>query len=352
MTISSPVIQFELPENLACPLPTEERGLRRDDVRLLVTADDGKVVKHSHFHQLTEFLQPGDLLVVNTSATVAAAIPLHLPNGNEGVLHLSNQLKNGRWLVEIRAIENNKTKRWKKGQEAMLLNLPNGGQLQLKQRFYNNHHLLDLWEVDLLLPKSIETYLHENGRAIRYSYSDKHYPLSYYQTQFSTTMGSAEMPSAARGFTVELVEKLIAKGVDIVPVLLHTGVSSLELDEKPYPEYMEISAISAQKINEAKQNGARVIAVGTTAIRALESAVDENNQVKAFKGHTELFIDHDYKMKIADALLTGFHEPEASHLLMLQALVSVRHLEEAYATAINNNYYWHEFGDLHLIFSN
>lgn len=349
MTVIDPIIQFELPENLACPLPTEERGIRRDDVRLLVTAKNGNQIQHSYFHQLTDYLQAGDLLVVNTSATIPAAIPLQFPNGEQGVLHLSNQRKNGHWLVEIRAFANNKTKRWKKGRRGMIFDLPNGGKIELKKRFYRQNRLLDLWEVVISLPSDLNTYLNEYGQAIRYSHQHKPFPLDYYQTQFSVTPGSAEMPSAARGFTKELVQKLLNKGIEIASVLLHTGVSSLEIDEKPYPEYMEMSRQSANKINRAKDQGKRIIAVGTTAIRALESSVDQQGNVQAFKGHTELFIEQDYEMKVADALLTGFHEPMASHLHMLQSLVTARHLEKAYQAAISKEYYWHEFGDLHLI---
>ncbi len=346
-TIST--IQFELPSQLACPLPTEERGVTRDQIRLLVTSNNGDDVQHSHFSHLGDFLQAGDLLVVNTSATLPAAIPLDLPNGKQGVLHLSNKLPNGRWLVEIRAIENNKTRRWKAGEKGMYFQLPHGGHLKLIKRFYNQDHLLDLWEIELSTPDNIEAYLMKSGQAIKYNHVQKNYPLDYYQTCFSSTPGSAEMPSAARGFTPELVSKLLKKGVDFAPILLHTGVSSLEIDEKPYPEYMEVSELSARKIRLAKTLGHRIVAVGTTAVRAVESSVDERGVIQAFKGHTSLFIHQDDSMKVVDALLTGFHEPMASHLHILQALVSDEHLEKAYTEAIDAGYFWHEFGDLHLL---
>lgn len=351
MINTTSTIQFELPTQLACPLPTEERGVARDQVRLLVTSENGESIEHSHFDRLADFLQAGDLLVVNTSATLPAAIPLDLPQGKQGVLHLSNKLPNGRWLVEIRAIQDNKTRRWKEGNKGMYFELPNGGHLKLIERFYNQDHLLDLWEVELSTPINIEAYLLESGRAIKYNHVQKSYPLAYYQTCFSSSPGSAEMPSAARGFTPDLLNELLKKGVLFAPVLLHTGVSSLEIDEKPYPEYMEISQLSASKIRLAKEQGRRVIAVGTTAIRAVESATDKEGSIQAFKGHTSLFIHQDDSMKIVDALLTGFHEPMASHLHMLQALVSGEHLEKAYDEAISNDYFWHEFGDLHLIFT-
>jgi len=178
---------------------------------------------------------------------------------------------------------------------------------------------------------------------------DHPHPLAYYQTFFSFHAGSSEMPSAGRGFTQQLVDKLVAKGIQFAPILLHTGVSSLEEDEKPYPEYMEVHPVSAAIINAAKQKGKRIIAIGTTGIRAIESAVNAEGKVQAFKGHTDLFIEQDTPLKVADGLLTGFHEPKASHLHMLQGLAGYAHIERAYKAALAEDYYWHEFGDLHLI---
>lgn len=345
-----PIVQFELPQTLACPLPTEERGIARDDVRLLVSQKDGASIEHTHFHQLDHFLQAGDVLVVNTSATIPAAIPITLYDGKRAMLHLGNQLNNKHWLAEIRLLSNNKTHRWKGGQAGLQIKLPASGSIELMQRFHQAGHLLDLWEIKLNLPSSLMAYLHQHAQPIKYSNTHKPYPVSYYQTHFAQQAGSAEMPSAARGFTARLVEKLEKKGVIIAPILLHTGVSSLEINEKPYPEYMEISTASAQLINKAKVHGQRIIAVGTTAIRALESAVDKNGALQAYKGYTELYIEHDHQLQIVDGLLSGFHEPEASHLHMLQALISAQHLQKAYQAAIQEQYYWHEFGDLHLMF--
>jgi S-adenosylmethionine:tRNA ribosyltransferase-isomerase len=146
-----------------------------------------------------------------------------------------------------------------------------------------------------------------------------------------------------------LIERLLKKGVVLAPILLHTGVSSLEENETPYPEYMEIDPVSASIINTAKSQGRRIIAVGTTAIRAIESAVNSEGRVIPYQGNTELFIDEGYTMKVADGLLTGFHEPRASHLNMLQAIAGYEHVDRAYQAAIEAGYYWHQFGDLHLI---
>ena len=342
------IIQFTLPEALACPLPTEERGIRRDQVRLMVSEQDGEQISHHLFQDLADVLKAGDVLVVNTSATVPAALPIQLPQG-DGRLHLSNQLEEGHWLVEIRTLAQNNTRRWRAGTAGQVFALPGGARLRLLHRYYQNREALDLWVADIDLPTASATYLRAHALPVKYLRVDQNYPLQYYQTYFGQQPGSTEMPSAARGFTPELVDKLLHKGVQIVPILLHTGISSLETDEEPYPEYMEVSALSAQRINLAKAKGQRIIAVGTTAIRALESAVDERGQVQAYRGNTSLYIKANHQLRMASGLLTGFHEPEASHLHMLQALASRQHLQRAYQTALREQYHWHEFGDLHLI---
>ncbi|MEP6596835.1 MAG: S-adenosylmethionine:tRNA ribosyltransferase-isomerase, partial [Ginsengibacter sp.] len=197
--------------------------------------------------------------------------------------------------------------------------------------------------------QSLGKYLAAHARPIQYEKLDQQYPLSYYQTFFSFHPGSSEMPSAGRGFTADLIEAILKIGVLVVPVLLHTGVSSLEENETPYPEYMEIDPVTASIINVAKSQGRRIIAVGTTAIRALETAVNIEGIVISWQGNTELFIDENYNMKIVDGLLTGFHEPRASHLNMVQSLAGFEHINMTYQVALENGYYWHQFGDLHLI---
>ncbi|HAS44467.1 MAG TPA: queuosine biosynthesis protein [Microscillaceae bacterium] len=342
------LIQFELPQHLACPLPTELRNMPRDAVRLLVTTGAGEA-SHDVFSNFDQYLQAGDVLVVNTSATVASAFAITLPNGKPGRLHLSTQLSDKEWLIEIRAIEGNTTTRWKAGQEGMKFKLPENVTVKLKERFYKNDQLLDLWVAEFDIRQEEEGYRHRYGQPIKYTQLENPFPLSYYQTFFSFHLGSAEMPSAGRGFTESLLRKLVRKGVVLAPITLHTGVSSLEEDEKPYPEYMEINPVTALLINTAKEEGRRVVAVGTTAIRAIESVANAQGQVKAFRGHTDLYIEDTHQMRVADGLLTGFHEPKASHLHMLQSLAGFEHIERAYQQAIEADYYWHQFGDLHLI---
>lgn len=347
-TITHPTIQFDLPKHLACPQPTEERNMRRDEVRLLVTNGRGQA-EHSHFYDLGSYLQAGDVLVVNTSAVRSSALPVFLPGGREGRIHFSSRLNEEEWLIEIRKIKGQKTIRWKGGSEGMVFPLPAAAQIKLKERYYNDHRLLDLWVAEFSTHLRPEAYLAVHAQPIQYEKLNEAYPLTYYQTFFNFHPGSAEMPSASRGFTTALVENLLRKGVVFAPVLLHTGISSLEEDETPYPEYMEINPVSAAIVNTAKSQKKRIIPVGTTAVRAIESAADEDGRLMPYKGYTELFIDGGYRVKVADGLLTGFHEPRASHLHMLQSIAGHKHIEEAYRTAISHAYYWHQFGDMHLI---
>lgn len=348
MNTVAAVIQFDLPQRLACPEPTEERNIARDDVRLLMTSGSGEI-EHTTFNQVDRYLHNGDVLVVNTSATRASALPVSLPNDRVGVVHVSNRINDREWLIEIRELVENKTMRWHEGKEEMVFKLPGEAAVRLRSRFYQNQRLLNLWIAEFNAKKPIEIYLAERAGPIQYDKLNARYPLSYYQTFFSFHPGSSEMPSAGRGFTSPLIEKLLKKGIVFAPVLLHTGVSSLEENERPYPEYMEMSPLSAAIINAAKNGGRRIIAVGTTMVRAVESSVNEHGTVSVYQGKTDLVIDEGYKMKFIDGLLTGFHEPRASHLNMIQAIGGFEHIEKSYKIAVAENYCWHQFGDLHLI---
>lgn len=351
MNATSSIIQFELPEYLACPIPTEDRHISRDEVRLLVTTASG-AIEHTSFKHVDQYLQAGDVLVVNTSATRASALPVSLPSGRQGMVHVSSKVVNDwEWLVEIREITDDKTIRWNNGDEEMRLQLPGEAEIILRKRFYSDNQRIGLWVAEFKIKQepNVESYLAKHAQPIQYQKLNERYPLSYYQTFFSFHSGSAEMPSAGRGFTPSLIEKLLKKGIVFAPVLLHTGVSSLEENERPYPEYMEMSPLSAAIINTAKSQGRRIVAVGTTMVRAVESALDKNGFVKPFGGSTDLFISEDHTLKLINGLITGFHEPKASHLHMIQAIAGLDHVEQAYHAAIKANYYWHQFGDLHLI---
>ena len=348
MIITSDIIQFELPEPLACPKPTELRNISRDAVRLLISSGNGQI-EQAKFKNLPDYLNEGDVLVVNTSATQASAFPVLLPNQRQGVVHFSTPISNNNWLVEIREIVGDTTVRWREGHNNQVFQLPGKASITLKSKFYQDRELLHLWSVEFTANENFQQYAKVHGRPIKYQNLNNGYPLDYYQTFFSDRPGSAEMPSAGRGFTQSLVNNLLAKGIVFAPILLHTGISSLEEHESPYPEYFEIDAVSASALNYAKGKGHRIIAVGTTSVRAVESATNRRGVVVPFRGHTNMYIKSNDPMKTINGLVTGFHEPRASHLHMLQSLAGREHIQRAYQYAIKEEYYWHQFGDLHLI---
>ncbi|MET4923984.1 S-adenosylmethionine:tRNA ribosyltransferase-isomerase, partial [Streptomyces sp. PSRA5] len=197
--------------------------------------------------------------------------------------------------------------------------------------------------------------LRRHGRPIRYGYTERDQPLSAYQTVFALPSpdgsGSAEMPSAGRPFTARLVAELVSRGVQFAPIRLDTGVASAEAHEPPYPERFEVPAATARLVNAAKAGpgGGRIVAVGTTAVRALESAAGPGGTVRAASGWTDLVVTPRRGVRVVDGLLTGLHEPEASHLLMLEAIAGRQALECAYTEALRHLYLWHEFGDVHLV---
>jgi S-adenosylmethionine:tRNA ribosyltransferase-isomerase len=201
----------------------------------------------------------------------------------------------------------------------------------------------------LTVPGQVHEYLERFGFPIRYGYVPRRWPISYYQTVFAREVGSAEMPSASRGFTVEIVRRLESKGTTIVPVLLHAGVASLEQHEPPHEEYFRVCPEAAIAINRARDAGGWVVAAGTSVVRAVESVSTSDGVVHGGEGWARLVITPERGLFAVDALLTGLHEPHASHLAMLEALAGREHLRAAYAEAIREQYLWHEFGDLHLI---
>jgi S-adenosylmethionine:tRNA ribosyltransferase-isomerase len=170
-----------------------------------------------------------------------------------------------------------------------------------------------------------------------------------YQNVYATQPGSAEMPSAGRPFTPEVITGLVAKGVGVAPVVLHTGVASLEADELPYPERMTVPEPTAQQVKCAHRGGHRVIAVGTTVVRALETAGEDDGTVRAYDGWTDLVISPDHGVRVVDGMITGWHEPASSHLMMLEAIAGRGLLQTSYEEARAQGFRWHEFGDTHLI---
>lgn len=330
-------LDFVLPSELEAHAPPEARGLRADEVRLLVSKGDGSKVAHATFTDLPSFLRPGDLLVANDSATLPAALTVVRPGAGPFALHLSTRLSDHIWVVEPRhaAVDIGE-----------VLPLPGGGSATVLAPYSSSARL---WEARLDLPSPVFDYLREWGLPISYKHAPGRWPLRFYQTVYAREPGSAEMPSAGRPFSFRVFDSLVAMGVGFVTLTLHAGVSSLEDHEAPFPERYSVPAGTANAVNAAKAAGRRVIAVGTTVVRALETVADEDGRVVAGRGWTDLGITPGRGVKVFDGLLTGFHEPKSSHLLMLRAIAGVAHIDRSYRAALEGRYLWHEFGDSHLI---
>jgi S-adenosylmethionine:tRNA ribosyltransferase-isomerase len=343
------VLDFSLPPELEASEPPEARGQRRDEVRLMVSYRETDTLHHAQFSEIAHYLAEGDMLVINTSGTMKASLPATYPDGRAMRLHLSTRLADGRWVVELRRLGENKTEAFFEGVAGSVIDLPAGARAELLAPYAETADGVRLWLAELDLPADLLTYTQQFGAPIRYNYVQEAWPAEYYQTVYATEMGSAEMPSAGRAFSPEVITRLVATGVQIVPLILHTGVASLENHEPPYEEYYRVPVESAYRMNQARARGQRVIAVGTTVVRALESVTDERGVVHPGEGWTDLVITPSRGVRAVDGLLTGFHEPQATHLAMLAAIAPRHHLELAYQAALAEGYRWHEFGDLHLI---
>jgi S-adenosylmethionine:tRNA ribosyltransferase-isomerase len=330
-------IRFDLPDELSASAPPETRGLARDEVRLLVASPSG--VHHTVFASLGEHLRPGDLLVVNTSGTLPAAVDAHRA-GRPIVVHFATALDDGAWIVELRAPGGPLLD----GRPGERLELPGGASLTLLTPAVPG--AARLWRASSSV--SVTEFLATAGRPIRYGYVPRTWPLSDYQTVFARERGSAEMPSAARPFTAALVTRLMTEGVLFAPLLLHTGVSSPEAGEPPQAERFRVPATTAALASWVRTRGGRVIAVGTTAARALESAVS-GGEIHPAEGWTDLVLGPDRPARVVDGIVTGLHAPEASHLQLLEAVAGGELVQRAYDAAVERRYLWHEFGDVSLL---
>ena len=328
---------------VAADRPAEERGLTRDGVRLMVASPDG--VADTTFRHLPEFFAPGDLLVVNTSPTMAAAIPATLGR-RDLVVHFSTPLGRKRWVIELRLPD---------GQGPILGAQPTdvivipGGTIRLDEAADSGDPgSVRLWRANVDAAGGVQQLMRHHGKPIRYGYTSGEWPLSTYQTMFADRRwwpGSAEMPSAGRPFTPRVVRALRKRGVRLAAIELHAGVSSQESHEMPQPERFSVSHETAHSVNETHRRGGRVIAVGTTVTRALESAATSSGAVGASAGWTDLVIESDDTPLVVDGLITGWHPPEASHIDMLRAVGGADLVAKAYDRALAENYLWHEFGD-------
>ncbi|PAZ12105.1 queuosine biosynthesis protein [Streptomyces sp. SA15] len=342
-----------VPEELSARVPVEQRGagLDRDAVRLLVSR--GSEVSHHAFVELPRLLRAGDLLVVNTSPTLAAAVDGWIGHARV-VVHFSTRGDDGRWAVELRDAHGKGTTRARAGGPAgTRVRLPGDVRLVLEEPVSAESGRLWWARVSASKGSGVPGMLREHGRPIRYSYTERDQPLSVYQTVFALPSadgsGSAEMPSAARPFTARLVAELVSRGVQFAPITLHTGVASAQAHEPPYPERFAVPEASARMINAVKAGDGRVVAVGTTAVRAVETAAGPDGVARGTEGWTDLVVTPERGVRVVDRLLTGLHEPEASHLLMLEAVAGRPAIDRAYEEALRGLYLWHEFGDVHLI---
>lgn len=335
---------FERPAELAATQPAAARGRARDQGRLLVSTPRGH--QHAYFSDLGQFLQAGDLLVVNRSATLPASLPASA-NGLDFTLNLSTDYGAGLWLAEPRLSP---------AQPGLVPNLAQGSEIEAAgvpaRLIAPFPGLPRLWFVQF--SGDIDTAMLRAGRPIRYGYLDDNYDLAHYQTIFANVPGSAEMPSAAYPFTRRLLKDLQSRGVLTATIVLHTGVSSLEVEvdeveQQPlYPEPFCVPQATAVAVNRARAEGRRVIAVGTTVVRALESAW-RHNTLQPISGFTRLYIHPGRPVNAVDGLITGMHDPVTSHLAMLYAIAGQDMIRTAYAEAVGEGYRWHEFGDSHLI---
>lgn len=337
---------FERPAGLEARRPPEARGLPRDGVRLLVTLPEGH--RHARFHALDHFLDPGDLLVVNESATLAASLPAEAAFG-AFLLNLSTRFGPRLWLAEPR---------WSPSRPGPLPLAP-GDRICLAGRMQARMvgpapGQPRLWFVRLA--GEAEALMDCCGSPIRYGYVEEAVGWEAYRTLFARQPGSAEMPSAARPFSPRVLERLHRRGVKLSAILLHTGVSSLEVEAEDLADHpmqaepFSVSAETAAAVNATRAAGRRVIAVGTTVVRALESAWDEDSgAVLAARGFSRRFVHPAAGPRVVYGLLTGLHDPVTSHLALLYALAGEARIREAYAEALRAGYLWHEFGDSHLI---
>jgi S-adenosylmethionine:tRNA ribosyltransferase-isomerase len=346
MLAARPETHFSSPEDRTAPEPPELRGLRRDGVRLMIATAAG--IRHSVFDRLAEHLRPGDVLVVNTSATVPGQLDGDR-NGSPVIVHVANRLPDGSRVVELRSAPR-ATAPVLDGRAGERISLPAGGTVKLIAPYPEPNSSPTgvgnrLWRARISVPPSLSEYLREHARPISYGYLNDSFPISAYQTIFAIHPGSAEMPSAARPFSPELVTRLVAQSVIFAPITLHTGLSSQDAGEAPQPEWFQVSETTAHLVNSGRAGGGRVIAVGTTATRAIESAAQPDGTVAAVAGWTDLVISPDRPVRVVDGLITGWHNPDASHLLLVESVAGAELTQRAYDAAVAEHYLWHEFGD-------
>jgi S-adenosylmethionine:tRNA ribosyltransferase-isomerase len=311
----------------------------------MVASRSSDEIVHTRFRELPTHLDPGDLLVVNASATLPAAMPATRA-GQTIEIRFSTPAPDGDRLrvVELRSADGSTP--LGAGRPGERLALPGGARLELVAAYAGSERL---WLARLVIGEPFDRFLRRHGRPIRYGYVPGRWPLSAYQTAYAGPAGSAEMASAGRPFTPGLLTRLLTRGVLLAPLVLHTGVSSPERHEPPYPEPYQVGAATARLVNAVRAWGGRVIAVGTTVVRALETVAGPDGTVRPGGGWTDLVVGGDRRLRAVTGMITGWHEPQASHLQILEALAGESFIDRCYASAVEQHYLWHEFGDSHLI---
>jgi len=335
---------FALPPDAEASAPPEWRGLARDEVRLMTVGP--AATASGRFRDLPDLLEPGDLVVVNTSPTLPARVEARRADGTAVPLHVSTALDDGSWVVELRRRDNSGPDL---GVEpGTVLALPGGLRATLLAGHPDPARASRLWRARPDPEVPMTDYLHRHGRPITYGYLQGAFPLTDYQNVYAgdpRAGGSAEMASAGRPFTAPLLVRLMAGGVPVVPLTLDTGVSSPEAHEPPAPERFRVPEVTARLVTGTRQAGGRVVAVGTTVVRALESATGDDGVTRAASGWTDLVLGPDRPARAVTGLITGLHIPGASHLRLLEAVAGPAMVASAYAAAVAERYLWHEFGD-------
>jgi S-adenosylmethionine:tRNA ribosyltransferase-isomerase len=332
--------RFHIPSRLNAVTPIELQGFERDDVKLMVLDRENGECEHTRFKKLPDFLNEGDVLVFNNSRTLPASLKGKQGNRNVEV-RLSRKIGGNRWDVLIVGDF------YQTGEP---IDFPEGVSGRMKGQGSER----PLVQVEFSRGGSeLMDFFFKYGEPIRYEYIDEPWPLDYYQNVYGSVPGSVEMASAGRAFTWRLLQALKEKGVGVVFIQLHAGLSYYGNDRWPmpqnHPEDYHVGSEAVKEILHAKDRGKRIIAVGTTVVRALETVMTQYGQLQPAEGITNVYISGDTHLQIVDGLITGLHEPEASHLDLLKAFISENKLQNAYQTALAKNYKWHEFGDMNII---
>ncbi len=331
---------YDLPEERIAQTPVEPR----DHSRLMVLHRDTGKIEHKHFYDIVDYLNPGDCLVINETRVIPARLYGERPTGGACEVLLLKQLGPKRWETLVRP-----GKKLKPGAEVIfgdgrlkcrvLESTDAGGRVVEFECEGSFEATLDALG-EMPLPPYIHEKLENPGR---------------YQTVYAKQDGSAAAPTAGLHFTPELLDRIKAKGVDVVPVLLHVGLGTFRPvkaenieEHEMHSEYFEVSEDAAARVNAARARGNRVIAVGTTSVRTLESAAEDGKLV-AKRGDTNIFIKPGYRFQLVDALITNFHLPGSTLIMLVSALYDRERILDAYRIAVDMEYRFFSFGDAMLI---